>query len=83
MALRDNLLLFGLCETFENSIEDVPCTWQGTILLTESCNQLLMVCDHRAFPRRSPQKAQKSDRTGRKSVVQVLDFKEALWLQLT
>ena len=83
MVLRNNPLLFGLRRTFENSIEDVPCTSQGTIFLRESCNQLLMVCDHRAFLRRSPHNAEKFDRKGEKSVVQILDFKEALWLQLT
>ena len=46
-------------------------------LLRESCNRLLMVCDHRAFPRRSPHDAEKSDRKGGETVVQILDFKEA------
>ena len=36
-----------------------------------------------AFLRRSPHNAEKFDRKGEKSVVQILDFKEALWLQLT
>ena len=83
MVLRDNPLLSGLCGTFENSIEDVPCISQSTIFLRESCNQLLMVCDHSAFARRSPHNAEKFDRKGKKTVVQILDFKEALWLQLT
>ena len=83
MVLRDNPLLSGLCGTFENSIEDVPCTSQRTIFLRESCNQLLMVCDHGTFARRSPHNAEKFDRKGKKTVVQILDFKGALWLQLT
>ena len=85
MVLRNNPLPFGLCRTFENSIEDVPgpCTSQGTIFFRESCNQLLMVYDHTAFPRTSPHNAEKFDRTVGKTVVQILDFKEALWLQLT
>ena len=83
MVLRDNPLLSGSCGTFENSIEDVLCTSQSTIFLRESCNQLLMVCDHSAFARRSPHNAEKFDTKGKKTVVQILDFKEALWLQLT
>ena len=54
MVLWDNPLLLGLCGTVENSIEDVPCTSQGTFFLRESCNQLLMVGDHRPLSRRSP-----------------------------
>ena len=49
--------------------------------LRESCKQLLMVCDHSSFPTRSPHNAGKSK--GGETVVQILDFKEALWLQLT
>ena len=83
MVLWDNPVLSGLCGTFENSIEDVPCTSQSTIFLRESCNQLLMVCDHSAFARRSPHNAEKLDRKGKKTIVQILDFNEALCLQLT
>ena len=80
---RDNPLLSGLCGTFENSIEDVQCTSQSTIFLRESCNQVLMVCDHSAFARRSPHNAAKFDGKGKIMAVQLLDFQEALWLQLT
>ena len=83
MVLRNNPLLFSLCRAFEKTIEDGPCISQGTIFLRESCNQFLMVCDHRAFPGRFSQNFEKFDRKGEKSVVQILDFKGALWFQLT
>ena len=83
MALANKPFFPVLCRTFQNSIQDVRCPSQGRIFLREICNQLLMVCDYRPFPKRCAHNAEKSDRKGGETTVQILDFKEALWHQLT